>query len=199
MILTVLRSGGDFEPAHVQRLADQCRKFSPGSRFLCLSDMEITGVETKPLLNGWPGWWCKINCLNVPGPVLYMDLDTTVCGDLAPLLAAAQKHRFIALRDFNPSQRDIGSGLMGWGGDISFLFEEFARDPEGHMAQCKTRQWFGDQGFIDRYVGKREYWQSLVPGSVVSFKKHCGNGTPSGARVICFHGKPRPWDVEGVE
>lgn len=190
-IITVLRSGGEYHDGHVERLRKQCEKHAPGVPFLCLSD-----AGEPLLLHDWPGWWSKIELFRLTGPFLYMDLDTTICGDISPLLMAARHHDFIALRDFNPKERDIGSGLMAWRGDLRRLYDEFAKDPAGHMAACRSRRWWGDQGFIDRHVGSREYWQTLVPGAVVSWKKHCRNGVPSGASVVCFHGKPRPWDVK---
>lgn len=188
-ILTVLRGGGEYEPWHVDRLRQQCEAFAPGIPFRCMGDGD-------GLRHDWPGWWAKIEAFRAPGPVLYMDLDTTVCGDLFPLLDAAQRHDFIALRDFNPTVRAMGSGLMAWRGDLSWLCRKFEADPAGYMAACNTPRWFGDQGFVDRYIGARDYWQSVTPGAVVSYKKHCRDGVPEGARVVCYHGKPRPWEVE---
>ncbi|MBC7282568.1 hypothetical protein [Hoeflea sp.] len=147
------------------------------------------------MINGWPGWWSKIETFLIQGPVLYMDLDTTVIGDLSPLLTVAETHKFVALRDFNPSQRQMGSGLMAWSGDMRRIYDEFAAAPAAHMKRCTTSQAWGDQGFIEPLTLDREYWQDLLPGAVVSWKKHCGSGVPEGARVICFHGKPRPWEI----
>src|SRR5690606_19762695 len=28
-----------------------------------------------------------------------------------------------------------------------------------------------------------------------SYKVHCHDGVPAGTGVVCFHGKPRPWQV----
>ncbi|MCB1567828.1 MAG: hypothetical protein KDI69_03285 [Xanthomonadales bacterium] len=189
-ILTVLRSGGEYRSEHVERLRQQCAEHAPGVQFDCLT--EGAGLESD-----WPGWWAKIECFRVPGPVLYMDLDTTVLGSLEPLLQAAEQNDFIALRDFNPNQREMGSGLMAWRGDMSHLLREFERDPTEHMARCTTPRYWGDQGFIEPLTKGRAYWQDVVPGAVVSFKKHCAEGVPRGARVVCFHGKPRPWEVKG--
>lgn len=188
VILTVLRSGGEYRVEHADRLRQQCAVFAPGVPFRCLT-------EGDGLVSDWPGWWAKIEAFRVPGPVLYTDLDTTVRAPLAPLLAAAEQHDFIALRDFNPGQRQMGSGLMAWRGDMSHLVREFERDPAEHMARCTVPRWWGDQGFIEPLTPGRAYWQDVLPGAVVSFKKHCAAGVPAGARVVCFHGKPRPWDL----
>lgn len=187
-IVTVLKSGGEYRSEHVDRLRAQCARFAPDAEFVCLDD--------ERLEHSWPGWWSKIETFRIVGPVLYMDLDTTIIADLTPLLAVAEQHEFVALRDFNPSQREMGSGLMAWSGDMSRIYDEFADDPHGHMDRCRTPRFWGDQGFIEPLTQGREYWQDLLPGAVVSYKKHCRGGVPDGARVICYHGKPRPWEVE---
>jgi hypothetical protein len=197
-ILTVLRSGGDFKPEHVVRLYDQWHQWGPAdSRFLCLTDMKLPDfINTEELQFGWPGWWSKIECFDYQGPILYMDLDTTIVGDLAPLCQVAKEHRFTALRDFNPQSREMGSGLMAWCGDMSFVMSQFMKAPERFMRECRTSKHWGDQGFIEPLTTGRTYWQNLLPGKVVSWKKHCRGGVPDGVSVICFHGKPRPWDVK---
>lgn len=171
----------------MERLRAQCAIHAPGVPFECLDDASLQ--------HDWPGWWAKMEMFRLSGPVLYMDLDTSVIGDLSPLLGAVQCHDFIALRDFNPRMREMGSGLMGWSGDMSRLYRAFAEDPEAHMARCRTAKAWGDQGFIEPLTVGRTHWQDILPGAVVSWKKHCAGGVPSDARVICFHGKPRPWDV----
>jgi hypothetical protein len=50
---------------------------------------------------------------------------------------------------------------------------------------------YGDQGFLMPLIGKSARWGC----NVVSYKVHCKRGIPRGTDVICFHGKPRPWDV----
>ena len=196
VLLTVLRSGGDFDPSHVARIDEQFRRWAPGSPHLCLSDVDLpAGIQRHPLESDWPKWWAKIEAFRLKGPVLYFDLDTTICGDLSPLILAAGQHDFIALRDFNPHQREMGSGLMAWRGDMTRIYSTFSRDPLGAMRSCNTPRRWGDQGFIEPLTAGRAYWQSLLPGAVVSYKKHCRDGVPAGARVICHHGKPRPWEV----
>lgn len=188
-ILTVLRGGGEYLPEHVRRLWEMCAEHAPGVAFDCLTDGD-------GLRHGWPGWWSKMEVFRVRGPALYIDLDTTIVASIAPLLDAAKDNDFIALRDFNPHQRDMGSGLMAWRGDLSWLYDRFAQAPVQAMESCRSRRWFGDQGYIDRNIGPRAYWQEILPGAVVSYKKHCRGGVPAGARVVCHHGKPRPWEVE---
>jgi hypothetical protein len=195
VIISVLRSGGDFKAEHVKRLADQCAEFAPGVPFHCLSDHR-SAIGYEPLLYDWPGWWAKIEVFGILGPVLYLDLDTTIVGDLSPLIEQCSLHKFIALRDFNYPVREMGSGLMGWSGDLNWVKKKFMAAPTENMQRCRTSAAWGDQGFIEPLLPDRKYWQDLLPGAVVSYKKHCMGGVPPGARVVCHHGPPRPWEVK---
>lgn len=193
-IVTVLRLSGAFKPAHVWALAGQIGVAAPGARFICLSDDPSVPGYT-PLKHDWPGWWAKMEIFGLKGPCLYMDLDSVVTGDLAPLLAAAGGRSLTVLRDFNWPQREVQSSLMAWSGDMSALYHRFAADPGRHMAENASPRWWGDQGFIERQAAEPSYWQDIMPGAAVSWKKHCAAGIPESARIVCFHGKPRPWEV----
>lgn len=194
-IVTVLRSGGDFAPNHVWGLAAQLENAMGAADFVCLSD-EPAVPGYRPLRHNWPGWWSKMEVFRLRGPCLYMDLDTVVIGDLGPILEVARREWFTVLRDFNPQQRELGTGLMAWSGDLSIVYRRFLKDPAGHMAANSNPRHWGDQGFIERQPEPRAYWQEHVPRMVVSWKKHCmGGRIPAGARVVCFHGEPRPWAV----
>lgn len=197
-ILTVLRSGGEYEPWHVERLREQCEVHAPRVPFVCLSDVDVP-CERIEMMHDWPGWWCKMEMLRFPGPWLYLDLDTTIVGGLWPFLSVASRYPFAVLRDFNPQCREIGSGLMAWNGDMSGLYATFRAAPARHMRENSGGRWLGDQGFIERQTGadQRHIWQDELPGMVVSYKKHCRKRVPDDARIVCFHGQPRPWS-DGV-
>ena len=74
----------------------------------------------------------------------------------------------------------------------SDIFEAFAANPDWEM---RTAGHGGDQRVIERVMaGRATFWDDVVPGQVVSYKVHCRAGVPAGARVVCFHGRPKPWD-----
>jgi hypothetical protein len=82
----------------------------------------------------------------------------------------------------------IGSGLMSWRhGDYEHVWQEFIRDP---VAAVRSVRPHGDQAWIERNISAWYHWQDLWPGAVVSFKMHCQQGIPPGARIICYHGEP---------
>lgn len=203
-VLCVLRSGGDFGPEHVDRLYRQVMAHAPAHAvFSCLTDVNLNGAfHVRRLGHDWPGWWAKMEALAVPGPCLYLDLDVSVVGDLWPLLDATARHDLIMCRDFwgcAPSQ--VNSSIMGWRGDVSGLYREFADAPAAHMSIYGTRERWGDQAFVrDTYAGEPALWQDALPGTVLSFKRGVLMGeNATNARVIVSHGKPRPWADGGAD
>lgn len=190
-ILTVLRSSREFAPEQVYRIYEQTRPLP----FLCISDVSLT-VPHIMMEHNWERWWGKIEAFKIFGPVLYMDLDTAIVGELTPLLDAAETHDFIMLKPFSKRRKGWASGLMAWNGNMGALYDRFAKSPSLYMKQCTTFNNWGDQGFISNHAHIRpQTWQSLLPGKVVSWKHDCKNGIPDEASIICFHGRPRPWEI----
>lgn len=195
-IVCVLRSGGDFRPEHVQRLARQI----PG--LVCLSDATVEGVPCIPLAYKWPGWWSKMELFrpDLSGDLLYFDLDTVIVGDLSEL---ASLGRTTLLSDFYYPERPA-SGLMYLAeSDRAKVWAAWIADPKEAMRKCMRH---GDQQFIGEVLHDAQRFQDVLPGRVVSYKVHVakglnkrsiGNGNvPAGASVVCFHGRPRPWHLK---
>lgn len=147
---------------------------------------------------GVKGWWNKC-ALFRPGifpngeRVLYFDLDTIITGDLSDI--AAYTGKFAALRDFN-FKGNMNSGLMAWeAGTLDHIWRVWQR--------CGRPQFDpgGDQAWIEDMQPTADYWQEIMPGQVVSYKVDCQQGVPDKARVCCFHGHPRPhevnWEIGG--
>lgn len=193
-IATVLRSGGIYTPDWVTRLQRQVSAHAPPHKFICLSDTEIAGIDCVPLAHDWPGWWAKMCVFQVPGPCLYMDLDTLVVGPLDDIAAVAVGRGFTILRDFYRPD-GLGSGLMAWStcALTAHLYERFRADPAAGMNRAG-----GDQAFVEAYMPD-DYvtrWQDVVPGQVVSWKAdRCEGGPPPNARIVAFHGRPKQPDL----
>jgi hypothetical protein len=183
-IVTVYKSGGQYSQEHVGFFMRQCKQHAYGVPIICLDD--------QVLEHGWPGWWSKMEAFKVPGPVLYLDLSSIPIGSLAPLLQATCDYDFIVTRDFNPQMRLVQSCVMGWRGDMSYLYEKFREGADRYMKEFTEPRWWGDQGFIEKHAHHWVYWQDIFPGMVMSYKKH---GICKPNRVACFHGRPKPWEV----
>lgn len=182
IVACVLRSGGDFEPAHVQWLARQV------PWLVCLSDVPVAGVETIPLRHDWPGWFAKLEMFgpSLDGDVLMFDLDTVV------LSLPDEPSETTVLRDFTRPEL-MGSGFMYvTEADRARVWDAWMQDPAGHIAACQKWPRFGDGGFLQEHIGNAAKWGA----EVVSYKVHCKRAVPAQAKVVCFHGRPRPWEVK---
>lgn len=199
-IVTVLRSGGDYRPEHVERLRKQCAKWASGVEFQALTDIDGT------LRYDWPGWWSKMAAYapeNSREPFLLVDLDTTIVGPLDDVLT---RRELTVLSDFYWPDNIQSSFMLVTPEAAARAWEAFIADPAKHMRECVTRERWGDQGFLEGVWGRDvARWQDTLPGQLVSYKtgvrraqnhRESGSGKiPDGARVVISHGKPRPWEV----
>ena len=86
--------GRDYNDKDVESLRQTVAKhIDRPFRFYCLTnDMNADiPAEKIELLHNWPGWWSKIELFrpDLPcGRTLYLDLDTHIVNDLAPILDA---------------------------------------------------------------------------------------------------------------
>ncbi len=190
---------------------------------VCLTDIpSIDGVDTLKMETPWEGWWSKLNLFNPDHPLIgdqdifYLDIDSVICGDITPLF---NQKTFTALTDFyqegNPHP-PMASGVMYIPVEQKELvWNEWHGHETKIMAENHPMPHHGDQGFIARCFEKNrkkvDRWQDVAPNKVISFKKDVakegdpgfhnrrskGNGLiPEEAVILCFHGKPRPWDID---
>jgi len=202
-VICVLKSGGDFKPSDVLRLQQMTERYiTIPFEFVCLTDVEILGCKTIPLIRNYKGWWSKIelfrNDLVKTERIVYFDLDKIITGNIDDILL--RKEDFIGLKPFNPerSLRDtyIGSAIMSWKNNdqFNFIYDEFRFAED-------SKKFKGDQDYISRsFQDKKlriDYWQDSTPG-IYSYKRHCKKGLPKDAKIVCFHGDPRPNKVKVI-
>jgi predicted O-methyltransferase YrrM len=193
-----IRAGALFAPAYVNILFDSVRRnLADGfeGEFVCFTDQPdelAKGIEVRPLPADLPGWWSKL-ALFRPGlfpegdRVLFLDLDTLITGRLDEL--AAYNGPFAILRDFYRPE-GLQSAVMAWrAGECSEIWEGY------QDAGCPTDDPYGDQAWIERTQLNAARLQDAFPGLFVTHK--LTNGPPEKAAVVCFHGRPRPHEVEG--
>jgi hypothetical protein len=198
-VACVLRSGGAYSPIWVQRLAAGVRRNSPPcTRFVCLSDVNVPGVETIPLQYDWPRWWPKIEAFRLPGRVMLLDLDKVVVGPLDDMLSWTGERAI--LRDFHRAGM-IGSAVVLWEADgMRSVWDAFIRDP---WKEINTERPLGRMDyFIRDHIGPHEFVQDLFPGQVVSYKIHIGRRPvvkpPRNARIVCFYARPKLDSLEST-
>jgi hypothetical protein len=188
-VACVLRSGGDFDADWVHALcAGVAEHLSQEHRFVCLTDMDVPGVETIPLEHGWPGWFSKMGLFRpflLDGLNLYLDLDTVPVGPLD--IFASYAGGFAMLNDLYQGRKRAQSGVMLLrpSAATAAIWLDWTQDPEGHM-----RRFRGDGEWLDRHT-EPDRLQDLYPGRIVSLKREGRNGPPEGCSLVCGHGRPR--------
>lgn len=196
----MLRSGGEYQPEHVRWLH---RQVPPRYDVVCLSDCDIKDTETVGLRSCWPGWFAKLELFDpelIEDDILYMDLDTVICGDISEL---TEQPDLMALNDFY-FPRYAATGIM------YIPHRQKACVWEKIISHRHNIQRFRGDGEFLRTICHFKRWQDIYPGYFVSYKAHIagrgmpgyhssrseGNGSiPPTAKVISFHGNPRPWKL----
>lgn len=189
----------DYGPEHVLAMREAFSRHLPRPhRFVCLTDHRGLLGEHRwafELHHDWGGWWSKIELFRTPWlePVLYCDLDNLIQGDITSLAEAAKGRRFIMARDWDYPV--LNSSLMYWDGDFRWLYEGFR--PEAAEA-FKAMPLMGDQGYIESALAtarvEPDVWQDLIPG-VFRSRWDWAMGRLPEARMILWHGKPKPWQL----
>lgn len=200
-VMCVLKSGGDFTVDYVVRLRNMiARNTTIPYKFICLTDMEIPSdiCESIKLKHNYNRWWSKIEMfrhgITNTERILYFDLDSVITSNIDDILISGQS--FIALKPWNRTNQKDGlcaSGMMAWenGGTYSFIYNQFKISDIGNCPR-------GDQEYISKVLTinhkKPVFFQDVING-IYSYKRNCRQGIPGNARVVCFHGRPRPHQV----
>jgi len=207
-IAMVLKTGGEvYNQNYVNALAKAIKKnVTIDHEVVCLTDNPVgfsSDVDRViPLTNGWPTWWNKIELFK-PGQfttesVFYLDLDTIIVDNIDKIVS--YDGDFSGLRDFY-ALHSLGSGIMAWKPKkCEQIYMNFIQKSAEVIKAYKE----GDQRWIDENKPSIEYIQDIYPNQIISYKRHCvdASGTiqiPEGAKIVCFHGNPRPHSVKNPD
>ena len=189
-----LKSGGDFSIDDVDIIGRMVsRNCETPVKFLPITDVGVG----KPLAHDYPGWWCIMEAFDIVGPVVFTGLDTVIIDSIDPLLDYARRmsqSEFCMLRPFSDNRKYgyWASGFMLWNGDWRWLHEQFT--PSCDIPVHTYEQAYTSSKLIENNIKVYEI-QDYVNG-IYSYKRHCRvDGLPDDARVVLFHGEPRPKDA----
>lgn len=163
-----------YDVTHVARLEDMVDKhLKQPYRFVCVDD------------SPYPGWWAKVSLFEpgrFKGRVLYLDLDVAVIGGLDDL--ADYPYPFAAISDYE-LPLTINSSVMAWdAGHLDHVYTSFTTSVMQRL--------HGDQDWIHAQAATFHFPKRWCP----SFKYHVMRGRMhSDARVIVYHGEPKPWGM----
>ncbi len=137
---------------------------------------------------------------SIKGDVFSIDLDTVVVKDISHMVRNSID---TVLGDFYYPLR-MASGLMYVTEETRrVVWETWIKDPSGYMLDYEK----GDQKFLATTgLNSAKRWQERYPNQVISFKRHMRPSPPlpkgpqlatppDGARIVCFHGTPRPREI----
>lgn len=202
--------GGDasMQPEYIRRLKNGVeRNLTIPHRFICFADDPLKvppGIEYMPLNVPWicrglpkayvygaPDTGCPIQ----PGTrILMFDLDNVIIGNIDAM--AQTDHELIV--------RERGYMLPQWVPDGDMIFSIAGSGPANICAEIYHQEMesrgastdHGDERIVLDRAGAK-MWGQVLPGYVASFKRGCNYGDPpEGTRVVSFHGKPLPDQVE---
>lgn len=171
-------------------------------QFRCLSDRQIEGIDCIVPWEQWPGWWSKLLLFRyASGPCLYFDLDTVIVGPLDGLVS----RRLAMPKNWGQSGHGgCQSSVMAWGVPIGiadhFEPERLQTPVNGNCGAYRLddgHELWGDQEFITAHYGDPGGPVIEELKGIYSYKYHCrGKPVPSDAVVVCFHGEPKPAQVD---
>jgi SAM-dependent methyltransferase len=213
VVAGVYLEGNGFDERYVRNLFNQFP--DQEKRLLTEHPLDIEGVECISIEGQYDHkrvrTWAKMELFREgvfqSGELVwYFDLDTVFMHTLNGQLQMAPKHGFGMLRSFRSKKR-FASGIMCWrGGDFEKLWDAFLNSRKELMAKSEelglramTEQQFIETQLMELYGVRPDPIQNVM--NIVSWKRDCKetNTVPDKADVICFHGKPRPHNVDNID
>lgn len=206
---------GRYSPAHVNTLYRMIeRQYPAPHRFLCVTNERAgfdPGVELvadrgdfggilSPHGSQFPSCYRRLRLFRHDAGATFgdrfvaLDLDAVVVDDLRPLWD--RDDAFVIWRDPGRRTPYCGSMFLLRAGARPQVWDDF--DPVRSPAAAKAAGCFGsDQAWIAHCLGPNEATWTPADG-VLSYRVDGlrRNFLPAGARVVFFHGKLKPWDVE---
>lgn len=198
-IVVVLRSGGDFAFRDVELIARHINgkwQSEVRPRIICLWDKateeyDLGNIEILPLKTDLKGTWSRMvlysSEMEPYKPFLYVDLDTAIIRSLENIIKLIpDQSKFITLEDFwQPGK--LATGLVWFPAQsksTAKVWSDWKKNPQGGSRM---------DNFLRGSVAPDLFFQQFTT-SIYDFKPKNApllTGIPEDANIICFHGKPR--------
>lgn len=218
-IVCTFKTGGDYTDRYVMLLFNQLLRHAQCEfTFYCNTDSHIAwvgGLEQRHrfVLNRLqhprylPSWWSKLEAYYLTGPVIAFDLDTVIVNDITTLVQHAltlPPDEICFLRDFRGvpwnSSIVIRNGDFRWVTDAivsDVLRGRYKKDKRGVHLRIADKEFHGDQDWTTDRLQKHKIKIGAIQDrfdGIYSYKDDIAKRTdfPDDARIICFHGRPRP-------
>jgi hypothetical protein len=183
MLVTCFCVGTKYSDDYVLKLRNGVMRHAPeGTEFGCFTDRVIDGVQCWDVPAHLPGWWSKVYAFSLGIPLINIDLDTIIVGDMTPLL---EWDGFGIIDDWNLP--GYNSSVMKLTGTETHVWDQFHLGVMGMMR--------GDQDWLNVILPDQ---RTFPPHWVPSFKADRAlDAPPDGAIAVNFHGFPKCHQVGG--
>lgn len=174
--------------------------FKPGKEY---NEYVLDWFERQPAIprklkiiknSPWNGWWSKMILFSpeIKGDILYFDIDTYFVNSDITKYENLEHNYF--LRDFY-KENEIGSGVMYLKDDSTRreVWNDWIKNKDNIIKKYR-----GDQDYLFTfYNNKCKLWQDSFE-KIKSYKVHIRSNQHrvNECDIICFHGKPRPWEIK---
>lgn len=161
------------------------RNLNVPHEFVCITQSDL------------PGWWGKVRLFDGRANErnLWLDLDVVITGSLDTLVAPLEDGIRIAKNWAQSGWGGCQSSVMYWEGDNGRIISDRFDPAIAHWPpRNEPGVLWGDQEWITQLRDEErltvEYFN---PVDVISYKYHVrGQGLPPHAKVVVFHGEPKP-------
>jgi hypothetical protein len=165
----------------------------------CLTDQpercsEVTFIDVSAA--GLHGWWAKMLLFEPQwrglSKIVYLDLDTLVIGNLAPLVDVAGEFAILespvrlAGHPNYPCQYNSSAMVIGRG-QCTFVWQKFQRNSDQLIFKHER---YGDQAALQELYPAAPYLQRLLPGFFCNYRDLTSHKPK--AAVINFGGRHKP-------
>jgi hypothetical protein len=157
-------------------------------RFFCLTNENLPGIETIPLVNP-NGWWAKMELCrpDIKGRVHYLDLDTIITGNIDFFLNETES---LLYEDWLYEDQKESAVFVLNEEERKTVWDFWSKDPRFHMFN-----FFGDGRVYNFTIGKSlGTIQGKHPGKLFTWKKTDKKSLQPGCKILSFSGKPKPND-----
>ena len=165
------------------------RNLSLPHKFICLTD-DPQGLNCThfSLPTGLVGWWNKLvvftpAAVDLGKRLLVLDLDVVITGSLDHLVDSLGP--LVLTYDWLRPQYLNSACYLLESGSLPEVWTKYTSDV--------PNRFHGDQEWMTSIVppDKLSFWPA---GWIASYKAHCRKQgrPPNDAKVVCFHGKPKP-------
>ena len=181
------KSGKEFTAEHANWLSHQLN-----GQIYVLTDLPreqfIPPIQTIPLKFNWGGWpwWSKMEIFRpdiLNFSFIYMDLDTVIKTEIPHDWFNGDK--ITVTRPFRKEDKMEAGFMFIPQEKKEYIWKEWIANPGNHIKMHR-----GDANFLTQHVSAFDFF----PEDSIASYKFTKNRLAT-ANVVCFHGVPRPWNV----